>query len=148
MPGFDYGAFSQELQAYLVGKGYAQFRQAEIDLTAVARDVELPYTGNGLIILPRFYSRDRDAVLASDVATRAFIKFNALNNPYLPFSLIANSGDLSGFQATIARAWYSVPVAGTGKLYLLFVTGVGMQSSTGGPSVAGYSQPQGGLGGF
>jgi hypothetical protein len=152
----DLGVFSHRLhEAELEQIRRGDFRQVQlltIDLSAAG----FPQNGaarglfevecNGILLLARTMDVDGLNELVSSVAatSRIYIRINHPQAPWLPFSLIAGSLDLSSVAGTIFRFWIRIPQAtAAAKLYIAVLKGisVGSAGTCQGPSIAGYGAP-------
>jgi hypothetical protein len=101
---------------------------------------------NGILLLSRTMDIDAKNELVSSVAatSRIYIRVNHPQAPWLPFSLIAGSLDLSSITGTIFRFWIRIPQATAGGvLYIAILKGIsaGSAGTCQGPSIAGYGAP-------
>jgi hypothetical protein len=152
----DQGVFSHRLhEAEIEQLRRGDFRQVQlvtIDLSAAG----FPQTGgarglfevecNGILLLARVLDVDGINELVSSVAatSRIYIRINHPQAPWLPFSLIAGSLDLSSIAGTIFRFWIRIPQAtAAAKLYIAILKGLsaGSAGTCQGPSIAGYGAP-------
>jgi hypothetical protein len=152
----DLGVFSHRLhEAELEQIRRGDFRQVQlltIDLSAAG----FPQNGgarglfevecNGLLLLARTMDVDGLTELVSSVAatSRIYVRINHPQAPWLPFSLIAGSLDLSSVAGTIFRFWIRIPQAtAAAKFYIAVLKGIsiGSAGTCQGPSIAGYGAP-------
>lgn len=94
--------------------------------------------GNSLVLVPKWKAAD-GTDLVSDLNTRVWIKFNHINNDWIPFSLIASGEDYQVFLGTIVKFWVRIEVPGAAgaQLHFVIMRGVGIASATGGVIATG-----------
>jgi hypothetical protein len=146
---FHRGAQAEEEELVTLGH-YRQMQEIIIPANSSGAFGPVNVSGNGLHMLKRLTrgGGDGSTFLTGSVTARVMVRVNHVNNPWLPFSFIANENDFQFFGGTIAKLWFCVTtVDAANPILFLVLNNAGVSSVQGnGSSVGSYSVPAGAQG--
>lgn len=143
MAGFDYRAFNSELDRIAKGD-LKQFFPWIVDVSATGVQKPIEVDMNSIELMKQLMLPD-GTIVASDAVAHVWLRFNRQDNPWIPFSMVANNADKQVANLAIRKIWVRVDVAGTGTTkFLAFLLSLNASLSgvatpaNGGVSGGGY----------